>query len=111
MKSQSGDKDRDGFKDNVDKCLNTSDKNTFSCGLKNVLAEFDRSVYFNLNEVIFAPETINKLNIIAEIMEEYSEASFDIVGYSEANGKENKLLLKKRAKAVIDYLVSKGIST
>ncbi|CAM1359265.1 Cell envelope biogenesis protein OmpA [Tenacibaculum soleae] len=74
------------------------------------LNDFARAIYFNSGRTSFRPGVSGKLDLIAAIMKEYSKANFSIQGHTDSQGRAstNKRLSEKRAKAVLDYLVSKG---
>ncbi|WP_271406371.1 OmpA family protein [Tenacibaculum soleae] len=74
------------------------------------LNDFARAIYFNSGRTSFRPGVSGKLDLIAAIMKEYSKANFSIQGHTDSQGRAstNKRLSEKRAKAVLDYLVSKA---
>ncbi|WP_299712573.1 OmpA family protein [uncultured Tenacibaculum sp.] len=115
-----GDKDNDGVKDNVDKCPDVpgvasrqgcpEPKPVITEEAKKKLDEFARAIYFNSGRSSFRPGVTGKLDLIAGIMKEYPDANFNIEGHTDSQGaaKANQRLSQRRAKAVLDYLTSKG---
>ncbi|MDZ7290860.1 MAG: OmpA family protein [candidate division KSB1 bacterium] len=72
--------------------------------LKNIFFDFDSA---NLRE-----DSNSELNRLAEKLAKYHEISIEIQGHTDSVGTDayNKELSEKRAHAVKDYLLSKGIS-
>ena len=119
-----GDKDKDGILDNVDKCPDVpgiASQNGCPAPkpvspikeeeLKR-LQEFARAIYFNSGKSSFRPGVTEKLDMIAGIMKEYPNANFNIEGHTDSQGASasNQALSDRRAKAVLDYLGSHGVS-
>ena len=77
------------------------------------LEELFKTVYFETNKANFKPETISKLNEAIEIITKYPTAKFAISGHTDSigNNDSNMKLSEKRAIAVKNYLVSKGVSS
>lgn len=77
------------------------------------LNEFARAIYFNTGRTSFKPGVKGKLDLIVAIMKEHPEANFSIEGHTDSSGRAstNQRISDKRAKAVLNYLVSKGISS
>lgn len=65
---------------------------------------------FDSNEI--TPESASKLDKIVEVMKKFPSLEIKINSYSDNIGSQdyNLKLSKKRAKATVDYIVSKGIS-
>ncbi|TCI84966.1 OmpA family protein [Tenacibaculum sp. M341] len=117
-----GDKDNDGVKDNVDKCPDVAGvasrqgcpepKPVITEEAKKKLDEFARAIYFNSGRTSFRPGVKGKLDLIAGIMKEYKDANFNIEGHTDSQGaaKANQKLSERRAKAVLDYLATHGVT-
>jgi OOP family OmpA-OmpF porin len=77
------------------------------------LEELFKTVYFDTAKDTFKAETISKLDEAAEIMNKYPTAKFAISGHTDSIGnyESNMELSEKRANAVKNYLVSKGVSS
>jgi len=117
-----GDKDKDGVTDNVDKCPDVpgvasrqgcpEPKPVITEEATAKLNEFARAIYFNSGRSSFRPGVTGKLDLIAGIMKEYPDANFNIEGHTDSQGAaaSNLSLSERRAKAVLDYLSSHGIS-
>ena len=74
------------------------------------LNDFARAIYFNSSRTSFRAGVTGKLDLIAGIMNEYPKAKFSVQGHTDSQGRaaNNMKLSEKRAKAVLDYLTSKG---
>ncbi len=71
-----------------------------------------KNVYFGFASSKISPEEAQKLNHIVNILNENTNFSIEVAGFTDALGPAsyNKVLSEKRAKAVSDYLIKKGIS-
>lgn len=78
-----------------------------SVGLKSIL----RNVYFGFDQTTLKSESHNELAKIIRIMNENSSILVEIAGHTDKIGSAayNKQLSQKRAQAIVNYLVSKGI--
>jgi len=76
------------------------------------LKEYARTIYFKTNSAEFTPKTYPVLDAIVVIMKKYPSARFRIEGHTDSVGSAdyNLKLSQRRANAVRDYLISKGIS-
>ena len=103
------DSDKDGVPDNLDKCPNTP--LGFKVDSKGCLASASSVVLFSFNSADIKSEAYPVLNETAMIMKKNPELNGQIDGYADSTGNEayNIDLSERRAKAVRDYLVSKGI--
>ncbi|CAM1352252.1 OmpA family protein [Tenacibaculum ascidiaceicola] len=112
------DTDGDGVLDKDDKCPNeagvASNNGCPEVVIKEEavkkLNEFARAIYFNSGKTSFRTGVTGKLDLIAGIMKEYPKANFSIQGHTDSSGSNtlNQRLSEKRAKAVLDYLITKG---
>lgn len=70
------------------------------------------NLLFEFNSYELSEKGILNLEMLIPILQENQELRIDVSGYSDAVGSTeyNRLLSDKRAQAVIDYLVSAGIS-
>ncbi len=112
------DVDKDGIVDKDDKCpnipgvaeMNGCPKPVITKEAKAKLDKFAKAIYFNSGKTTFKPGVTGKLDLIAKIMNEYSEAKFNIEGHTDSVGSKltNERISTKRAKAVLDYLVQKA---
>lgn len=77
------------------------------------LKEFARAIYFNSGKSSFRPGVAGKLDLIKNIMNEYTKANFSIEGHTDSQGAKtlNQRLSERRAKAVVDYLIRKGVAS
>jgi outer membrane protein OmpA-like peptidoglycan-associated protein len=114
------DTDGDGVLDKDDNCVNeVGPASNQGCPEKIITVEakaeldsFAKEVYFNSGKSTFRLGVTQNLDLIADIMKEYKDSDFKIEGHTDSDGsnKLNQTLSESRAKAVLDYLVSKGIS-
>lgn len=111
------DSDADGLTDNVDKCPKTAgpasnngcpeikvqDKKTLEVAM--------RSVQFETGTAKIAAASNKNLNDIVKVLNSYPEMMLSIEGHTDNVGDpaKNMALSESRAKACMDYLVSKGI--
>ena len=107
------DTDGDGVMDDIDKCLNTPRGNKVDVTGCNIELIFDlKGVVFatNSNKLIGPSHSI--LNAAAESLSRYPDLYIAVAGHTDDRGKAsyNKQLSERRAHAVRDYLISKGVS-
>jgi len=71
-----------------------------------------RNVFFDFNKAILRSESELELERLIRFMQEYPKISVEISGHTDSEGEDsyNMKLSLKRAEAVYDYLVRKGIS-
>ena len=72
-----------------------------------------QGILFDSGSDVLRPESRAILDQIAAIFSDYPETDIIIAGYTDSRGNagENQLLSEARARAVRDYLVSKGLPT
>lgn len=72
-----------------------------------------KSVLFDTNSDNLRSESVSSLNEIYSIMSQYPSSSFVVEGHTDDVGDAgyNKTLSQKRAQSVVNYLVSKGMSS
>ncbi len=77
------------------------------------LDAYAKTIYFNSGKSTFKNGVRPKLDAIYEIMKEYPNANFSIDGHTDSQGSAslNKKLSERRAAAVKDYLIAKGLSS
>jgi outer membrane protein OmpA-like peptidoglycan-associated protein len=70
------------------------------------------NVFFDLNQAKLRPESIVELTSFANYLKEHPNLKIEIGGHTDSRGnaQDNLLLSTNRAKAVKDFLTSKGIS-
>ncbi len=119
------DTDKDGFTDNVDGCPKVPGVAPYGCPEKKdeviiitseveeKIGNYTKSIYFNTGRYTFRRGVIAKLDKIANIMKKYPDMKFSINGYTDSQGRDeiNLLLSQRRARAVLDYLVYRGIAS
>jgi len=113
------DTDGDGVLDKDDNCVNeVGPASNQGCPEKIITEEakakldaFAKAIYFNSGKTTFRVGVDGKLDLIAEIMKEFKDSDFKVEGHTDSQGSEklNQTLSENRSKAVLDYLVSKGI--
>ena len=115
------DTDGDGVFDKDDNCVNEAGpasnqgcpEKVITVEAKAKLDEFAKAIYFNTGKSSFRPGVAEKLDLIADIMKEFKDSDFSVDGHTDSSGSDkiNQKLSEERAKAVLDYLVGKGISS
>jgi OmpA-OmpF porin, OOP family len=114
------DKDNDGVLDKDDKCPDvkgTVENN--GCPVEVVsdeaikkLNDYAKTILFDTGKSSFQAQTMPVLQAITAILKEYPSSKFSIEGHTDSAGKADKnlALSKNRAAAVVNYLVSNGIT-
>lgn len=71
-----------------------------------------KPVYFDFDSYALSASAIDKLNYTAATLDKFPNLKMEIIGHTDAVGTDayNTALALRRANAVADYLVSKGIS-
>lgn len=72
-----------------------------------------KKVYFRTNRAIIRPKSYKLLNNVAQVLKAHSEiATVHVEGHTDDRGRDayNLGLSRRRAKAVVKYLVRKGVS-
>ncbi len=113
------DTDGDGVLDKDDNCVSeVGPASNQGCPEKIIteeakakLDEFAKAIYFNSGKDSFRVGVSEKLDLIADIMKEFKDSDFKVEGHTDSQGsaKLNQTLSENRAKAVMDYLATKGI--
>ena len=103
------DGDGDGVCDADDKCPNTpaGDKvDKYGCSLVSRL-----TVYFDFDSAELRPESITELERVVRFMNDIPSSTALVEGHTDSIGTEeyNLALSDRRAKAVFDYLSSRGV--
>lgn len=107
------DSDGDGVPDYLDKCPGTAAGtvvDTDGCARKIVSLS---GVHFGFDSATLTSEAKSILDGAAQTINARSGTSFTVEGHTDSNGPEsyNQSLSERRANAVKDYLVSKGVSS
>lgn len=108
------DTDGDGVLDSADKCPGTL-KGAKVDGQGCVVEEQKISlpnIEFESGKTVLAAGGKQKLEAVVEFLANQESVTIDVFGHTDAQGKDsyNQTLSEGRAKAVMDYLVSRGIS-
>jgi outer membrane protein OmpA-like peptidoglycan-associated protein len=111
------DSDGDGVNDEEDSCLNDPGiPELHGCPpvTQEVKAAVDlaaKNIFFKLGSFHLLPTSFAALDEVAKILQENPELLLDIEGHSDNVGSVivNKTISAKRASAIFDYLVTKGI--
>lgn len=93
---------------NADSTYLTQDQPSFSVGSSFVLKE----IFFEFDKSTILQQSYFELMRLISLLDTYPEMRIEIGGHTDAKGSEsyNLRLSESRAKAVADYLISKGIS-
>ena len=112
------DKDEDGVFDDLDDCPNTPGPvdNAGCPKLEQAdvhrLALLSKNIFFATGKSKIIKSSHSSLNEIAQIINKYPEYKFYIDGHTDNVGssESNQSLSKRRSDAVVNYLVSQGVS-
>jgi outer membrane protein OmpA-like peptidoglycan-associated protein len=82
--------------------------NNLAVGTKIVL----RNIFFDFDKSTLRPESTNELERLTKLLQDVPTLKIEISGHTDNKGaaEYNQRLSESRAKAVVDYLVSKGIA-
>ncbi|WP_207434353.1 OmpA family protein [Sabulibacter ruber] len=71
-----------------------------------------RNVFFEPEQAKLKPESMNELNRLVEFLKDERSQKVEIAGFTDSKGDaaEKLRLSESRAKAVVEYLISKGIN-
>lgn len=71
-----------------------------------------KNIFFDYDKATLRPESFAELDRVVGILNKQSKLKIEISGHTDNKGsfEYNKQLSKARAKTVVDYLISKGIS-
>ena len=108
------DRDGDGVPDATDRCPDTpGPASNYGCpeDVKTKLTYIAKNIYFHVDKATLQDISFEPLNQLADILTRYPNAKLTIEGHTDNTGSNahNMKLSNDRAKAVVDYLVSKGI--
>jgi OmpA-OmpF porin, OOP family len=113
------DSDHDGVCDGVDRCPDTprgAKVDRYGCTITSKEKELIETgmirldnVYFDTAKATIKPRSFKVLDEVASILNKYDDLKIEIGGHTDARGAEsyNRRLSENRAKAVLDYFVTK----
>lgn len=109
------DSDHDGIYDHIDQCPDTpqkSDVDSMGCPIIQDLSEVLIGAYFRHDSDELTDPAKNHLDNVIKKLSSYPNSHIHIIGHTDDKGnKERNLILsKQRAKAVLQYLVTGGIT-
>lgn len=107
------DSDGDGVPNSRDKCPDTRAGAVVDLDGCEVEAVIElRGVHFDFDQATLKPEAIAILDEAAGLLNQHSRVAVEVAGHTDSVGSEdyNQGLSERRANAVRDYLVSKGVS-
>jgi outer membrane protein OmpA-like peptidoglycan-associated protein/tetratricopeptide (TPR) repeat protein len=72
-----------------------------------------KNIFFDFDKATLRPESANELERLMKLLTDVPTLKIEISGHTDSKGADdyNKKLSNSRAKAVVDYLVSKGIAS
>lgn len=115
------DTDGDGVLDKDDNCVNEAGPASNNGCPEPVISDAavqtinmgSKSILFNTGKTSFKPGVTKKLDEIVAIMNQFPKATFTVEGHTDSTGGAavNLRISEKRAMAVRDYFVKKGIAT
>lgn len=106
------DDDGDGVNNCMDRCPDSVAGQTIGPDGCPVAITIDlRGVNFDFDHDRLRPDSIAVLDEAAEILRRHSELRVEVAGHTDSKGSEqyNQALSERRARAVYEYLISKGI--
>ncbi len=82
--------------------------NKMAVGSKIIL----KNIFFDYAKATLRPESYSELDRLLKLLNDFPTTRIEISGHTDNQGslKTNKSLSERRAKAVVDYLIAKGIS-
>jgi OmpA-OmpF porin, OOP family len=112
------DGDGDGVNDEEDKCpavkglASNQGCPEISKAIVDKINYAAKNVFFATGSFKLLPKSFKPLNDVAELLKSDESLMIDVSGHTDTQGKEdkNQILSENRAKAVKDYLVSKGVA-
>ena len=115
------DSDGDGVWDGIDQCPNTprgTEVDSRGCPIRKALFEPNKKrlilegVNFEFDRAKLLPESYVILDRVAASLHDWPEIRVEVGGYTDSKGSDeyNRRLSDRRAHAVRDYLISKGIA-
>ncbi|RTL59269.1 MAG: OmpA family protein [Sphingobacteriales bacterium] len=112
------DTDGDGINDEEDKCPTVPGvAENFGCpkideAIIKKIEYAAKNVYFATGKYTLLAKSFKPLNDVVKILAEHPELKLDIGGHTDNTGDatKNQALSQNRAKAVLDYLVKKGVA-
>lgn len=112
MRALEMDEDGDGVADAKDKCPGTAKGEKVDdtgCPYKAILKM--KGVNFDLDKHTLRPDAFPLLDEAVSIMKQYPDVKVEVAGHTDFRNTDeyNMRLSNRRAKTVVDYLVSKGI--
>lgn len=71
-----------------------------------------KNIFFDFDKATLRPESSNELERLTKLLNDVPTLKIEISGHTDSKGADayNKTLSNNRAKAVVDYLISKGIA-
>lgn len=102
------DSDNDGVADDKDKCKDTpagANVNAHGCWVV-------KDLYFKTGKSVIMEDSKKNVDEVIVVMQKNPDMKIEVQGYTDNKGsvKMNQKLSEKRAKAVMDYMVSKGVA-
>lgn len=72
-----------------------------------------KNIFFDFDKATLRPESTNELERLTKLLNDVPTLKIEISGHTDSKGADayNKTLSNNRAKAVVDYLISKGIAS
>lgn len=89
-------------------CLEQPGKKPFEAENKPIVIE---NIYFDFDKATLRPESFPVLDSVVGLMQRYPTMAIEVSGHTDSKGQDdyNQKLSEERAKAFVDYCVSKGI--
>ncbi|MEE4279194.1 MAG: OmpA family protein [Halieaceae bacterium] len=108
------DADADGVADASDRCLNTPagvSVDTSGCPVSEAVVFSVDNLNFAFDSADLTPRAKAALDGAVSVIRDNSAVQLDLVGHTDSRGSEayNQRLSERRARAAVDYLVSRGV--
>lgn len=106
------DRDKDGILDSHDKCLDSEPfVRVDSTGCAMAKVTILKGVLFDTGSAQLKDESRAALDVFASTLKRYSDMVVEVVGYTDSLGSRryNEQLSDRRAKSVVNYLISVGV--
>ena len=108
------DKDGDGINDEEDKCPDEAGiaANKGCPDVQSKMNELAKNIFFNVKSTVVAKGAIATLDQVVGIMQKYPDFRLEIEGHTDniGNAIVNQKLSQKRADAIKNYFIGKGIA-
>lgn len=77
-----------------------------------IVVEFSSAILFGFDQSVLSAEAMTNLDKLVTVLNTYPDTDIEVQGHTDSKGTEayNQSLSERRAKAVSDYILAKGIT-